>query len=253
MSIPNIYHFVFGCEQQTEAFLFTYYVAVYSCYIINKPEKIYFYYHYQPYGKWWDKLQDLKVLEFIKIDIPTHFGSKKIKKTAHKADKVRMDVLYEKGGIYLDIDTICVRPFTSLLDNVCVLGLEKSKNFNGLCNAIMLTQPKSKFFEIWLSNYESHFNPEGWGEACIRLPYALSHKYPELVTIQNENVFFEPSWEKTELIFEKDYDIPPELMALHLWETMSMKYIKKINDWEWAYENKHTLYGKLLLHLLEKI
>ena len=34
----NICHFVFGMKKQSEEFLFSYYIAVYSAYLINKPE-----------------------------------------------------------------------------------------------------------------------------------------------------------------------------------------------------------------------
>ena len=74
--IPNIIHFVFGLEKQKEEFLFPYYLAIYSAKIINNPNKIYFHYHYEPSGKWWNEAKKLVVLN--KVDIPTHFGRKKI-------------------------------------------------------------------------------------------------------------------------------------------------------------------------------
>ena len=63
LEIPNIVHFIFGFKEQIEEFSFVYYLAVYSCYIINKPAVINFYYHYKPYGPWWNKL----------IKIPNYF------------------------------------------------------------------------------------------------------------------------------------------------------------------------------------
>ena len=77
--IPNICHFVFGFKEQKDEFLFCYYLAVYSAYIVNKPEKIIFYYHHEPYGDWWEKLKNIPVVELIKIPIPTHIGEKEIK------------------------------------------------------------------------------------------------------------------------------------------------------------------------------
>ena len=76
--IPNIVHFNYGLMQQTEEFLFVYYVAVLSCKIINKPEKIFFHYHYEPKGQWWektkklvDKSSDYPYLYHIKVAIPS--------------------------------------------------------------------------------------------------------------------------------------------------------------------------------------
>ena len=151
----NICHFVFGMKKQSEEFFFIYYIAVYSTYLINNPDTICFYYYYEPYGSWWDKLKLIPNIKLLKINIPTHIGKKEIKKNAHKADWIRMNVLYNIGGIYLDIDTICVKPWKDLLNNYVVLGKEVP---NGICNAIMFTKPKSDFFKLWLDEYESHFN-----------------------------------------------------------------------------------------------
>lgn len=244
----NICHFVFGMKKQSEEFLFSYYIAVYSAYLINKPDKIYFNYHYEPYGAWYNKLKLIPNIKLVKIDIPTHIGNKQINKTAHKADWVRMNVLYNKGGIYLDIDTICVNPWKHLLNRDVVLGKEVP---NGICNAIMFTKPKSDFFKLWLDKYESHFNTNGWREASIELPEKLSKKFPNLITLKEPDVFFLPNYTETQKIFVDNKEIPNNLISLHLWETFSFKYMKNINDWSWAYENSHTMYGKMLLNLID--
>lgn len=248
--IENICHFIFGLKEQTEEFLFTYYISVYSAFIINKPTEMNFYYHYEPYGLWWEELKKIKNLYLHKVNIPDKIGKKPIKKTAHKCDKLRMDILYDKGGIYLDIDTICVKPWKHLLKGDVVLGMEYP---DGICNAIMFTKPKSKFFKIWMDFYEKHFNPDGWREASIVLPYKLSQYYSNLVTIKNPDVFFLPNWNETNKIFELENDIPENLITLHLWESHSLRYIRNIKDWNWSYENSHTIYGKILLELKTNI
>lgn len=164
--------------------MFTYFIAVYSAYLINKPDKIYFYRHYEPYGTWYDKLKLIPNLELVTIDIPTHIGRKEIKQTAHKSDWVRMNILYNKGGVYLDIDTICVKPWKHLLGKDVVLGKEFP---DGICNAIMFTKPKSDFFKLWLDAYEQYFDPDGWREASIVLPEKLSKQYPNLATLLCRN------------------------------------------------------------------
>lgn len=246
--INNICHFVFGMNKQSEEFLFTYYIAVYSAYLINNPDTIYFYYHYEPYGTWYDTLKLIPNLKLVKIDIPTHIGNKEIKQTAHKADWVRMNMLYNKGGIYLDIDTICIKPWKHLLKENVVLGKEVP---NGICNAIMFTKPKSDFFKLWLDKYENHFNPNGWGEASILLPEKLSKDYSDLLTLKESNVFFLPNYTETKKIFVDNKEIPQNLISLHLWETFSLNYMKNIKDWSWANENSHTMYGKMLLNLID--
>ena len=245
--IPNQIHFVFGLKPQDEEFMFSYYVAVYSSYILNKPDKIYFYYNHVPHGKWFTKLKEIPIIVFEKVDIPTHIGNKPLLHIAHKADIIRMEKLLERGGIYMDIDTISVRPYTHLLHNDVVLGKEKG---DGICNAVMMTKPNSEFFTIWYDNYEKEFKSNGWNEASIKLPKLLADKYPNKLTLLEEDVFFLPSWNETDKIFEKTYDIPNNLITLHLWESYSKKYLDKINDWSWCKDNKDTLYGKLLDNLI---
>ena len=245
--IPHNCHFVFGLKEQTEEFLFSYYVAVYSAHLVNNPDIINFYYHHEPFGKWWDKLKEIPSIELKKIDIPTHIGNKEIKKTANKADWVRMNILYNEGGIYLDIDTICIKPWKDLLNEDVVLGKELP---DGICNAIMFTKPKSKFFEVWLDEYEQYFNPNGWREACIVLPEILSKKHPQLLSLKEADSFFLPSWNETQKIFIDKNEIPTNLIALHLWESFSLKYMNHINDWSWADAYSHTMYGKMLLNLI---
>ncbi len=245
--IPNICHFVFGLKEQKDEFSFCFYIAVFSAYIINNPSVIHFYYHYEPFGRWWDKLKNIPVLKLEKIDIPMKIGNKPIHKVAHKADWVRMNMLFDKGGIYLDIDTICIEPWKQLLDNDVVLG--KQSGHVGICNAIMFTVPKSEFFKIWLDKYESEFNPNGWNESSINLPYNISKQHPNRLTLKEPNVFFLPNFNETENIFVNNRNIPSNLISLHLWETFSLQYMKKIDDWDWAYKNSHTMYGKMLLNL----
>ena len=247
--IPNICHFVFGFKEQNEEFLFCYYLAVYSAFIVNKPEKINFFYHHEPHGPWWEKLKKIPCVSLIHIPIPTHIGKKIIKKTAHKADWVRMNVLYQYGGIYLDIDSICIKPWKDLLKEKVVLATQIP--IPGICNAIMMTEPQSEFFKIWLDRYEKPFNPDGWEESSIFLPLEIMITNFDKVTMKNPDTFFIPHFKETEKIFELPQEIPKNLVSLHLWESYTMKYMKNINDWSWAYKNTHTMYGKMMLNLLD--
>lgn len=219
--IDNICHFIFGLEKQISEFMFCYYIAVYSAYLINEPDFIYFYYHYEPYGKWWNELKKIPNIKLVIVELPTKIGEKVIKKTAHRADKLRMDILYNKGGIYLDIDTICIKPWKELLKEKVVLGKQDD---NKICNAIMFTEPKSLFFKLWLDKYEEYFNPNGWGEASIILPFIIYKENPKLVTLKEPNLFFKPTYHKCGYIFEYIFNIPDKLITLHLWETYSYKY-----------------------------
>ena len=250
--IPNIVHFNYGLIEQTEEFLFVYYIAVLSCKVINKPDKIFFHYHYEPYGYWWNKTKPL--VDMIKVDVPESIGHKPLLKVAHKSDILRMQILKKYGGVYLDIDTICVRPYKDLLFNKFVIAREitSSGKRMGLCNAIMMSEPNNDFMNEWYNLYERIFDPNGWGESSIHLPYVLSQKYNNL-TILDQYSFLFPDWQNIKNIFVFPADIKPELITLHLWNQYSGNYLKSITGFGWIVENGCTLYGKLLINLLSKM
>ena len=123
-TIPNIIHYVYGLKKQTSQFPFVYYISILSNIIINKPNKIYFHYQYLPYGKWWDNIKKYLSLNYINCT-ELYWKDKKIVKYAHKADKIRMDILYKYGGIYMDIDTISYKSYKHLLNNEFIIGLQE--------------------------------------------------------------------------------------------------------------------------------
>lgn len=236
----NICHFVFGLEKQTEEFFFTFYVAVYSAYVINNPDIIYFYYHHEPYGKWWDRLKLIPCINLEKIDIPTNIGCKKIIKTNHTLEWIKMNILYNKGGVYLDINTMCIRPWKKILNKDLVL---RKEDLNGICNTIMFTKPNSVFLKELLDNFQQY----GWEEASIKLSETIAKKNNALE--KNLDIYLMSDEYEIQNIFEYDTKLQQNITILQLWENNTVDYIKKINDWSWAFDNSHTMYGKLLLNL----
>ena len=165
-----------------------------------------------------------------------------------------MELLYNQGG-YMDIDTISVRPYHHLLEHQCVLGYQD--NPEGLRNAVMMCQPKCLFFKKWLSIYKQKYisskgpGTPGWDNASIKLPYKIYLSNKNLVTMLEKESFFYPNWSQTEKIFEEDTQLDSNLITLHLWESSSMKYLEKIENFDWFKNNPQTLYGRIGLKLID--
>jgi hypothetical protein len=100
---------------------------------------------------------------------------------AHKADVIRLEVLLEHGGIYLDIDTFVLRPFAdySLMLHDVVMGMEaRQLNFlrlpmsddemdpTGLCNAIIIARKGAEFLHRWMDTYDG-FVEKHWAEHSV--------------------------------------------------------------------------------------
>ena len=106
---------------------------------------IYFHYQYEPYGYWWEKAKKYLFLNYINAEY-MYWGKKKIIKYAHKADKIRLDILYKYGGVYMDIDTITYKSYKHLLNYDFVIGIQDEnygpEKITLYCNAILLAKKK---------------------------------------------------------------------------------------------------------------
>jgi mannosyltransferase OCH1-like enzyme len=56
----------------------------------------------EPHGEWWSETKDL--VELVLVEPPTEIFGKPITQPAHKSDVIRLQVLIENGGIYVDTE-----------------------------------------------------------------------------------------------------------------------------------------------------
>lgn len=260
-NIPNIIHFIFGFLNQVQPFPFVYYVAVWSAYVINHPDVIYFHYHNRPYGPWFERL--IPIIKLVHIETPpSKVGQYNITDYTHITDVYKMNVLLTIGGVYMDIDTISVNPYTPLLHHDCVLGEERiNGKIQGFTNSIIMSSPSSVFMNSWMSHYLSVFNPHEWKESSILLPYLLyknSDTFDNKVTILSYRSFCYPSFDKCENIFINDYDSNDiyinDIITLHLCNTntITKDHIRSIENFSWMIDHPNTLYSILLRRILDK-
>jgi hypothetical protein len=230
--IPNIIHFIYGFKSDFggKPFALVHYLAIKSAYEVNKPEKIFFYYKYMPSGEWWDKAKSY--LTLIKTEPPKYIFWNKLYHFAHQADVMRLKILNKHGGIYLDLDTICVKPLNEFLQHTFVIG-KQGGTTKGLCNAVMLSRPKSKFVRKWINSYIS-FRSKGfgnhWDEHSVIKPKQLAEKYKQDLTILEEKTFHFPTWEEDQLKLMFEDSLVFEFAYVHhLWESASWeKYLSKL-------------------------
>ena len=246
--IPNILHFVFGMAPDFggKPFSLCHYLSVRSAVELNKPGKALFHYQYEPEGEWWQKAKPFLTLN--KVVAPDSFMGQPLYHVAHKADVIRLQALKETGGIYLDLDTISVKPLLGLLDHSFVIGQElkakytpknwrqrikyklgmvkeNSKNATGLCNAVLLSEKNSEFVNLWLDEYKT-FRSKGrdkyWNEHSVLVPEKLARTHPAKITQFSPYAFHYPLYDKPglQLMFEETTEFP-EAYLHHLWESFS--------------------------------
>jgi hypothetical protein len=176
---------------------------------------------------------------------------------AHKADVVRLQALKETGGIYLDLDTISVKPLTDLLNHSFAIGQELkagyvpknmrqrikhsirkrlgfTKEFSvvstGLCNAVLLSEKNGDFINEWLNEYKT-FRSGGrdkyWNEHSVHIPERLAALHPWSITKLSPYAFHYPLYDAVglKLMFEQVTEFS-EAYLHHLWESFSWdKYL----------------------------
>jgi Glycosyltransferase sugar-binding region containing DXD motif len=274
--VPNIIHFIFGMAPDFggKPFSLVHYLSVKSAVELNKPIAAYFHYQYEPEGEWWQKAKPL--LTINKITAPESFMGQPLYHVAHKADVVRLQALKETGGIYLDLDTICVKPLTDLLNYSFAIGQElkpkyvpknwrqrikynlgliqeSSKNATGLCNAVLLSEKNSEFVNLWLDQYKT-FRSKGrdkyWNEHSVLVPERLAVIHPGKITQLSPYAFHYPLYDKAGLrsMFEETTQFP-EAYLHHLWESFSWNdYLSLLNTE--AIKNTDTTYNLIARRFL---
>lgn len=219
--IPNILHFCFAFQPDAEFGLLEH-LAIKSASDHNRPERIYVYHHYDLTGEWWERTRPLVVP--TRVDPPTEIFGRGLHHFAHRADVVRLWALLEHGGIYLDIDTLCLRSFTELRRHPCVMARQGDR---GLCNAVMLSEPGAHFLQVWLASYRLFRSPGRaayWDEHSVRVPAMLARctGMDEAIHILDEEAFFYPSWEEMSALFESsDEALFSRSYCVHYWETLT--------------------------------
>ena len=250
--IPNIIHFVYGFKKQTSEFELYKYIAIKSAICVNQPDKVYFHYKYEPYGKYWNEIKKYLTLEVV--NPPAEIYGNNLLHYAHQADVIRLQKLQKYGGIYLDIDTICLKSFEDLRKYKFVIGAQGNKNNSeiyGLCNAVILSEPNNEFVIEWIDSYTS-FRSKGrdefWDEHSVLMPLKLAYKHMNKIKILDNNKFYNPLWYNiNEILFSTDINLNEykkfidNNYCIHLWDTYSNDYLKKLN--EIRILNDNTLYN----------
>lgn len=231
--IPRTFHFVFGLKEQTEPFHLVFYLCLESCLQVNRPDALNLYYHYMPYGKYWDLIKDK--INLVKIDLPEFvtgfkYSSKDslcaLHRYAHQSDFVRLEKLLEHGGVYADVDTIFVNKIPEhLFSKPFVLGREKhvpweteGKEVPSLCNAFIMSERGAEFGKIWFQDMYKEFDGS-WSRHSTILPGKLSKRHPELIHVEPARTFYKHMWtiEGIRALLE-GCDVDNEgVVSFHLW------------------------------------
>lgn len=214
--VPNIVHFIFGLDPNFGHLKFgmIHYLAILGAHLHVQPDEIRLHYLYEPTGEWWNCTKPM--VKLVKEnDITEVYGKPMKMKVAHKADIIRMRILREEGGIYLDSDVIALRSFEELRKYDLSMGLEGEE---GLCNAVLIGAPNTSFINRWWDEYRTFDAEKQWAYHSVLVPRQLQRKYPTEVIVLSDRAFFTPMWTQLRTMYDTDdgYDYHANF-AVHLW------------------------------------
>jgi hypothetical protein len=242
MKVPSDYHFIFGLTRQDKEFALVHYLAIASCHAVNHPATINLYYKYEPSGIWWERAKPY--LNLVEIEPPAEIFGNPLPNPSHKADVLRLQILLERGGVYLDVDVICLRPFAPLQDFAVVMGEELGV---GLCNAVILAQPGAALLRRWLAAYTT-FDAAFWNRHSVRLPRQLADREPAGIHVVDHRKFFWPMYwrEHLEAFFlHPGSSFCSESYCVHLWESLTWPQLRSLTAAQlWTVDSEFSLLAR---------
>jgi predicted O-methyltransferase YrrM len=247
--IPKIIHLLFFGE--TEFYNFHHrcvhsmlqYMPNYEVRIYNSKEPV--------NNKYWDDIKNQPKVKIIKIDVPQHFDGFELKHFQYKADVVRLEVLYEHGGVYLDLDMIIIRPFDEVFNSGHSFYISKERaGHDCLINAFLASKPKNEFIKLWLNAFKSGLRLGIWAHHIRDSNKKLLDEHPHYehkyrIKILEGNVFMPLHWQDTEAFLRSEntpYEFPAESYGTHLWETI-LGDVMRNNNFLNKQKNELTVYN----------
>ncbi|KAI8645528.1 hypothetical protein BD408DRAFT_411583 [Parasitella parasitica] len=249
-AIPKIVHFVYGLRDPNPTLDLIHYTAIKAAHDVLKPEKIMFHYHHMPVGENFERARAMLTLN--KVPLVERVFDRPVSHYAHRADVIRLQVLEEYGGIYLDLDLISVKPLDHLLDREFIMAQEGVDGSVGLCNAMIMARPHSRFVQRWFATY-ALFDSAEWNYHSVILPGKLAPFFRDEITVLNHTAFFWPLWDShglRTLYLEKSYDFSANL-GTHIWESAANKNLMKDINKKVVMEIDNSLYCQIRPLLLD--
>ena len=148
-----------------------------------------------------EKYQNLKIIKFNAQDVflstPLESWWKEGRvlnsssKVAHISDAMRLVLLYKNGGVYSDLDTICLKSFEDLLDFSGVGYLNEWGESLG--NGFIIFKKNHSFLLDSISDFARSYDPNIWAvngplliKKVLRIYCNVSNIYSSLMVSENE-------------------------------------------------------------------
>jgi Glycosyltransferase sugar-binding region containing DXD motif len=265
-TIPKIFHFIY--IPGGHPFVMAHYIAVRSCFEVNKPDKILIWHGRETaelkYNTWWKMARKYSTL--IEVRVPTYVNGRNIPFKQHQADLMRIVILNRFGGVYMDVDVMSLQPLDGSTVRPIFETEEKGYDLYGkqfvmcrespdkLCNCVIMSRKGHPLLQAWEGAYERTYGtiPDWWGGLSVVKPNELARAHPEWKVCILKTRSFLPFLFNDCRIFVQDIgDVVSDSLTAHLWDTESFKYGWIPIDVDYFDTNPESTFAKLFRKYVE--
>lgn len=182
--IPNIAHIVWigGGEMD-----FLFYLCVLSLIYVAEVDRVYIHGDAPPTGHYWESIKSLDKLTVIYRETPKTIYQTPVNVLSHVTDVWRVDFMIKYGGIYVDTDTVFVRPLDRDIRAYDAVGTYDWTYWNHpfpdtINFGVAIGKRNAKYWHLFQESMR-WFKDDDWAWNGLRQPYRIKERHPDLVLI----------------------------------------------------------------------
>lgn len=215
--IPMTFHFAFFRGATDWPWLDFHTLCLKSCKERSGATRIIVHYDRNGSGEAWEAAKDISGIEWRQAPAFFTLNDKPLTDQRVMVDYYRLQVLYEEGGFFCDLDFMFFRNFAPLRHNTAVIGTicqQKKKLGCGLMGCV----PGSTFIQAYIDEYKNWTPAEQkkvWVFASV-IPWKLSQTHP--VTVLKRSAFYPLAWSNKTFWLGENINTK-DSYCIHLWES----------------------------------
>lgn len=225
--IPNVIHFIWLTGPKSREFSFINYLAVRAAHDVQKPERILIHTNAEPAGNPnWERIRPY--VEIVPVEAPETCNGFALEHVQYQADVLRLEILRDQGGVYLDTDMLLLKPIKLTVAS-CIISPDTADDPKSMNAGFIAAEPGSPFITKWLSWFEVN---DTWAYGAVVLPWKLYAEDGTGVELRSATGFLPFGWQDKSILGNESRQAKrfARATAVHMWETIWSRDLAQIHD-----------------------